>query len=121
MKGPKNKANVLYYYRKRWPAVQHARLGIGCSKLNNDVCFHLRIPDVKSECSCGEGHEDAEHFFMKCTRYDNIRDILKRENEGHCTFTFEVLLYSAADLKIKNNYLLFEAVHEYILESHRFD
>ena len=98
-----------------------SRLRIGCSKLNHDVCFHLHIPNVNPECSCGEGHEDAEHFFMKCTHYDVNRDILKRSMERYCTFTLEVILYGAADLPIETNYLLFDAVHDYILESHRFD
>ena len=85
------------------------------------MSFHLHIPNVNPECSCGEGHENVEHFFMKCTNYDDIRVNLKRNIERHCTFTLEVLLYGAADLSIKTNHLLFEAVHEYILESHRFD
>ena len=65
----KKEANVLFYYGKRWPAIHHARLRIGCSKLNFDVCFHLHIPNINPDCSCGEGHEDTEHFFMLCTHF----------------------------------------------------
>ena len=45
----KNKAEVLYYYGKRWPAIHHTHLGIGCSKVNCDGCFHLDIPNVNPE------------------------------------------------------------------------
>ena len=121
IKSAKKEANVLFYYGKRWAAIHHARLRIGCSKLNYDVCYHLHIPNINPECSCGEGHEDAEHFFMKCTHYNNIRVILKRKIEIHCTFTLGVLLYGADNLPKKTNYLLFDAIHDYIVESHRFD
>ena len=90
----------------------HARLRIGCSKLNYHVCYHLHIPNINPECSCGEGYEDAEHFFMSCTFYNNIREILKRKIERYCAFTLNVLLYGADDLSTNINYLLFDAVHE---------
>jgi hypothetical protein len=106
---------------KRWPAIHHARLRIGCSKLNIDGCFHLHIPNINPDCSCGEGHEDTEHFFMLWTHFNEIRGILKRKIELHCTFTLGVLLYGAKNLPLKTNQLLFDAVHEYIVESHRFD
>ena len=31
--------NLLYYYGKRWPAVHHTRIRLGCSKLNADPYF----------------------------------------------------------------------------------
>ena len=84
------------------------------------MCFYLHFPNVNPECTCGESHEDAEHSLkIKCTRCDN-REILKRKIEARFTCTL-VLRYDAAYLTIKTNYLLFEAVHEYILETHRFD
>lgn len=121
LKSSKKEANVLFYYGKRWASIHHARLRIGCSKLNFDVCYHLHIPNINPECSCGEGHEDVEHFFMKCTHYNDIRDILKRKIEVHCTFTLGVLLYGADNLPKQTNCLLFDAVHDFIMESHRFD
>ena len=121
IRADEKEANVLFYYGKRWPAIHHARLRIGCSKLNFDVCFHLHIPNINPDCSCGEGHEDREHFFMLCTHFNEIRGILKRKIELHCTFTLGVLLYGEKTLPLKTNQLLFDAVHEYIVESHRFD
>ena len=58
---------------------------------------------------------------MNCTLYNDIRDILKSKVERHCAFTLEVLLYGADSLPRKTNHLLFDAVHDYIVESHRFD
>ena len=70
----------------------NARLRIGCSKVNCDVYNHLNIPNINPEYPCGEGHENAEHFFMMCTRCNNITIILKRKNEIHCTFTLGVYM-----------------------------
>ena len=120
LRGAKEKP-TLYYYGKRWPAIHHARLRIGCSKLNYHVCFNLHIPDVSPDCSCGEGYENSEHFLMECKLYNDIRNTLKRKIERHCIFTLDVLLHGAQDLPLNTNYALFDAVHEYILESHRFE
>ena len=53
----------LYYYGSRWPSVHHARMRIGCSKLNFDLHFNLRVVNSPS-CACGAPHESAEHFFF---------------------------------------------------------
>ena len=53
---------------------------------------HLNIPNINPEYPCGEGHENAEHFFMMCTPCNNIAIILKRKNEIHCTFTLGVYM-----------------------------
>ena len=44
--------NVLYYYGKRWSGIHHARLRLGCSKLNFDLCYNLRVID-SPKCKCG--------------------------------------------------------------------
>ena len=113
--------NIMYYYGKRWPSIHHARLRIGCSKLKSDLSFNLHIPDIDPECTCGAGYEDAEHFFMNCLHYRDIREVLKMKIERHCPFSLNVLLYGAPYLPITTNCSLFDAIHEYIVKSHRFD
>ena len=54
-----NEPNVLYYYGKRWPAVHHSRLRLGCSKLNFDLCNNLHVTNSQS-CRCGATAEHAE-------------------------------------------------------------
>ena len=112
--------NILYYYGKRWPSVMHARLRIGCSKLNYDLCFHLHIPDIIPGCSCGEHFENSRHFFLTCPNYDDLRVTLREKVLAVTTFNFETLMYGSSELNLRQNMLVFDAVHEYILGSNRF-
>ena len=113
-------ASILYYYGKRWPSIHHARLRLGCSKLNSDVCYNLHIPDINPECSCGNGIEDAKHFFLSCPNYANIRVQLKNKLEEKCKFYLQFILYGSKDLSDHDNMLVFDAVHEFISRSQRF-
>ena len=63
--------NILYYYGERWPSVHHSRLREVRSKLNNDLCYKLHVPDDPF-CSCRFPREDAHHFFFVCISYQNI-------------------------------------------------
>ena len=47
----KENCNKLYYYGKRWPSINHARLRIGCSKLKEDLCNNLHVEN-SSRCDC---------------------------------------------------------------------
>ena len=55
----------LYSSGKRWPSIHHARLRIGCSKLNAHLCLNLHdIPTP--QCRCGHPLEDPKHYFFVC-------------------------------------------------------
>ena len=112
--------NVLYYYGKRWPSIMHARLRIGCSKLNYDLCFHLHIPDIMPDCSCGEHYENARHFFMTCPNYNDLRVVMRGKVLSVTAFDFDTLMCGSSELNLRLNMLVFDAVHEYILRSNRF-
>ena len=114
-------ANVLFFYGKRWPSIHHARLRIGCSKLNYDLCFNLHIPDTDPSCSCGARYENAEHFLMYCPNYEILRTQLKTKVETVCEFIFDHLLYGKPEISLGDNRLVFCAVHEYIMGSARFN
>jgi len=43
VKGPKKDDTKLFYVGKRWPAIHHARLWIGCSKLNAHLSLNLHV------------------------------------------------------------------------------
>ena len=106
---------------QRWPAIHHARIRTGCSKLNCDVAFNLHIPNVLPDCACGNGYENAEHFFMHCEKHNDIRETLKAKVEEHCEFRLKVLLVGSEQLPVTRNQRIFDAVHKFIVESHRFD
>ena len=112
--------NVLYYYGQRWPSVVHARLRIGCSKLNYDACFNLHLPDVEPACVCGAKYEDVNHFFMSCPNYNDIRRNLKQSVESVTNFDLKTVLHGNQELGVDENHVVFDAVHKFILESERF-
>jgi hypothetical protein len=111
--------NLLYYYGERWASVHHARIRIGCSKLNADLCLNLHVKD-NTTCLCGSLLEDAEHYFLHCTRYNNIRYDLVNAI-AHCTdVTVSTILHGDPQLHFKDNIKIFGAVHSYIVKSNRF-
>ena len=116
----KRNKNILYYYGKRWVATIHARLRIGCSKLNYDLSFNLHIPNIDPACECGAPLEDVKHYFMTCLRFENERDELKQNVERITNFNVKVLLFGSSKLKLEENKIVFDAVHRYIMETGRF-
>jgi hypothetical protein len=92
IKGELPEPNVLYYYGSRWPSVHHARMRIGCSKLNSDLCYKLHVRDDPS-CICGADIEDAHHFFMSCDQYNEVRVTLQRQISNISDFNLDTLLY----------------------------
>ena len=82
LKSKRKIANILYYYGERWLSAIHARLRIGCSKLNYDLSYNLHIPDINPSCLCGAKLETANHFLMHCKHYADQRQILKAKEEA---------------------------------------
>ena len=112
--------NILYYYGQRWPSIHHSRIRLGCSSLNFDLYYNLHIPDVSPQCICGNGTEDARHYFMSCDQYNDIRKPLKDLLVNKCSFRLNYILNGCENLGVEDNMLIFDAVHNYILESKRF-
>ena len=110
----------LYYYGNRWPAVHHARMRIGCSKLNSDLHFNLHVVDNPS-CPCGHNLENAEHFLLNCTLYNNEREIMLRTVEEHMISNVNNLLFGNLEYSLDSNKIVFLAVHQFIVNSKRFD
>ena len=121
LKSQKKNANILFFYGQRWPGVQHGRLRIGCSKLNYDVCFNLHIPNIDPMCLCGGGFEDAQHYFMSCVYFDDLRLHLRESIELICIFELNTLLYGSTNLSDAENMLVFDAVHKFIMDSRCFE
>ena len=89
-----------------------------CSNLNFHV-FELHVIDDPL-CFCGTGVEDSEHFFMKCPLYHTSRQRLIQIITDISVFNIDVLLFGDENLDIEQNCVIFDAVHEYILQSERF-
>jgi hypothetical protein len=110
----------LYYYGERWPQVHHARLRIGCSKLNNDLYNNLHVIDHK-HCECGYHTEDANHFLLECNRHTVARNIMINQISAICAPTCETLLYGNPDLSFEQNKCIFAAVHKFMIDTARFN
>ena len=115
-----NQINILYYYGDRWPQIHHARMRIGCSKLNNDLTNKLHVIDNAS-CACGHPIEDANHFFLECPLHHDLREELLDEINGLCEPTIENLIHGSLLLPMMENRLIFDAVHSFITNTTRFD
>ena len=64
--------NVLFYYGEHWPAMHHARIRMGCSALNYDLCMKMHAIG-NSSCRCGVANETGQHFFLECNLFISIR------------------------------------------------
>jgi hypothetical protein len=121
LKGLKNKANKLFYFGKRVPSVHHARLRIGCSKLNAHLSLNLHVIP-SPQCQCGSPYEDPNHFFFSCPLYYAQRNLLlATAAQVSNNVNIKTLLYGDPDISLTKNKTLFEAVHKYLLDTHRFD
>ena len=130
---PKNK---LYSLSASLGAINHARMRMGLSALNNQR-FEYDLIDY-STCNCGAPKEDISHFFIDCPRYaahrttllDQLKDIIELASENTPnldlredtlkTFFISLILYGKDALGMKNNIRLFQIVHKYIIDSNRF-
>ena len=115
---PKRTCNILYYYGKRWPSVHHSRIRIGCSKLKFDLCYNLHVVDDPI-CACGHV-EDANHFFLTCPNYVNIRLDLFNVVSIFTEVKLTTLLEGDPILTEEQNKIIFDAVQTYIIASERF-
>ena len=111
--------NILYYYGMRWPAVHHSRIRIGCSKLKHDLHYNLHVSDDPT-CACGAEVEDAEHFFLYCQNYIDLRLQLFNSISVYCDVTLDTIFHGNPELDSTFNKQIFDAVHHYIVSTNQF-
>ena len=112
----------LLYYGKRWPSVHHSRLRIGCSKLHQHLCHNLKVIP-SPQCQCGYRVEDPVHYFFNCPLFTKARRILLGSIHSVTDVEVDVntLLYGDPSLNMDINKQIFDSVHIFITDSHRFD
>ena len=119
LRPPKDPMTNIYYYGKRWPSIHHARLRIGCSKLNSHLHYNLHVIPSPN-CSCGHHNEDPKHFFFHCPNFMQQRIVLRQAVSPICDFSLKNLLFGLPNRPFADNKSLFDAVHTYICDSNRF-
>ena len=107
-----------FWYGERWPNIHHARLRMGCSKLNGDL-FNNHIRDSPI-CQCGFHTENAIHYFFDCPNYARERIVMFNKIEQIRNVTAKTLLFGNKNLTSEENLIVINAVHSYICESKRF-
>ena len=104
--------NKLFYRGERGLAVSHARLRMGCSKLNSDLFKKGLIASPK--CACGNGNEDVFHYFCECSLFLTERNTLHSKIIPFASFTVATLLHGSETCTIHQNEIIFDAVQSYI-------
>ncbi|MCG8048002.1 MAG: endonuclease/exonuclease/phosphatase family protein [Candidatus Thiodiazotropha taylori] len=107
-----------YYHGERYHSVLHARIRNTCSNLNNDLYLNHLSPNPS--CSCGENFEDAEHFFFRCSNFNQDRIILFQSTRNFHPLNLNKLLFGDENLSEDENISLFGAVQRYIKNTGRF-
>ena len=109
--------NELFYKGERKLAVLHARLRMGCSKLNFDL-FKNSLKE-SPECACGNGNEDAFHYFCECNFFITQRNTLHSKIIHFAPFNIQTLLFGCKTCTNQQNETIFDAVQNYIRETGR--
>ena len=114
-----NKQTVpkFYFDGKRDPAIQHARLRMHCSSLNE----HLYSKNIveSSACVCGE-IEDTHHYFFTCPLYHNQRSRLFDVLSPITRLDLNTVLFVNDSLSDDINHQIFHNVQTYISKTKRF-
>lgn len=107
-----------YLDGNRFVSVIHARLRNKCSNLNNDLFNnHLNLDPL---CSCLIENEDAEHFLLRCKKYEVQRFKLFNSTRIFHPLNIDTLLFGKTNLNYEENTVIFNAVQEYIKQTRRF-
>ncbi|MCG8113685.1 MAG: reverse transcriptase family protein [Candidatus Thiodiazotropha taylori] len=118
LKKDKQTVPIYFYYGNRKAQILHTRLRTNCSGLNLDL--FLKNITESPMCLCGS-IENAQHFFFHCRFFQEPREMLLNAVSIHHTPTLNLLLYGDPALSRNSNENIFRHVHEYILNTKRFN
>ena len=107
-----------YLAGDRLSNIHHTRIRNACSNLN----AHLHINFLRDNpiCDCGQGTEDPEHYFFKCSSYGEERVILFRNTRIFHPLSTSKLLFGIENNSVDDNSRLFTEVQKYIKLTKRF-
>lgn len=100
----------------------HARLRMGYSDLNSDLC-NLHVQD-NSACLCGHITENAEHYLLHCTLFRrqriSLEQYLTNNLPDNIPANIKLLLFGSDDLTPTENTDMFIAIQDFIGQIFRF-
>ena len=115
---PRKHRNEFYYMGDRSINICLARLRMGCSKLNYDLCYKLHVKDDPS-CRCGYHSESVAHYFLYCPMFETQRIDLIEAVSGIGPINLTTIL-TGVHGTTETLKLLMEAVQAYMTRTERF-
>ena len=106
-----------FYCGTRKPQTIHCKLRLNMSDLNNDL--YLRHISESRSCDCGHAQEDACHFLLNCSKYNDARATTINILPPVAT-DITTLLSGCQSFSTQFNYYIFLTVQEFISNSKRF-
>jgi hypothetical protein len=120
---PRPTKNSLFNFGPRFSNIAMARMRIGCSPLNSDLCNNLHVTQDEN-CLCIMGvPETPEHFLTECPRYQIQRvelyaNLFNIQNLPQ--ICVKLLLHGDDLLDDPTNLLIFTYVQNFISQTSRF-
>ena len=111
---------LLYSIGERNLNIIHSKIRVGCSNLNSDLCFNLRVKD-NPFCSCGSFIENAHHFFIECPIWHDLRLELISTISELTPLNLNIFLYGDRNLSLEQNMTIFHSVQRFIKNTMRFE
>ena len=98
-------------------------LNYGLYKWMDNLNAHLHHNHLLQSpaCKCGVQTEDPEHYFFRCPRFFNERQILFLITRPFHPLNVEKLLCGNENLSYEENVVLFKEVQNFIKNTHRFN
>ena len=118
LKDTNGKSSELFNFGVRKYNIIHAQMRMKCSDLKAHL-FALHVID-DPVCICNTGIEDTYHYFFQCPLYYTYRLDLENAVNAVSKYDFKVLLYGDDNLNLKENQIIFAAVHTFIKSTGRF-
>ena len=106
------------YYKvgSRFGQIHHTRLRLNCSSLHFDLHRKNIINDP--HCSCG-AIETPNHYLTECSNYALQRRTYLTNLP--CPLILNIMLYGSDRLSLRENWLIFLNVQQFIVASKRFE
>ena len=73
-----------------------------------------------SKCDCGFHNETPRHYFLECPLHAGSRMNLLNEINQLTDCNINIILFGDRKLNLENNKLIFQSVHKYMKDTHRF-
>ena len=108
----------LYLIGDRSLSVYHSRIRNRCSNLNAHLHYNHLLESPS--CECGFQTEDPEHYFFRCPRFANERQILFMNTRPYHPLNVQKLLCGNDNLTYAENEIIFKEVQTFIKNTHRF-